>query len=446
MMRLTYFILFFTVKYSLRVFYPRQKTINSPKEFYGRTIYVSNHAASFMDPLVVASMRMPIVFFMTRSDVFTPLSKPLLWASHMLPIYRQQDGEDTKAKNEEVFQKCSRILSFGRNLLIFGEGFTDDTFVRRLKPVKKGAARIGFKTLENINWKKKIYIAAVGCNYSLPNKMRSDILISTSDKICLNDYREEYEQNANKVITDITKRIETLMQEQITHVEKMENTSLHESIMIFTRRGMNADNFDRKNSLLSRWKYSRALAKWMNEQDVESNEELSKFKKDAESYFSLLRRVKLEERLLFWKINNPSMSRMKELFTMIALTPLAILGVIHLGLPYIIVKRFVEKSFRRKVFHGSVKLIVGKIAMGLLNIPVIFLFHAYVYPSWGLAFLYYFMIGIFGLCAYVWMLNFKDFKAKGIIAKTDTSKFEKKRAELIEKLKASVPEEFHPQM
>ncbi|MFK7786033.1 MAG: 1-acyl-sn-glycerol-3-phosphate acyltransferase [Crocinitomicaceae bacterium] len=443
-MRLVYFILFFTLKYALRVFYPRQKTVNSPKEFGGRTIYVSNHSASFMDPLVVASMRNPIVFFMTRSDVFTPISRPLLWASHMLPIYRQQDGEDTKAKNEEVFQKCSRILSFGRNLLIFGEGFTDDTFVRRLKPVKKGAVRIGFKTLENINWKKNIYIAAVGCNYTFPNKMRSGILISTSDKICLNEYRKEYEENPNKVIADITKRVEELMQEQITHVEDMENTSLHENIMIFSRRGMNANNFDRKNSLLSRWKYSKSLAKWINKEDIESNEKLSEFKKGAESYFSLLKRVKLEERLLFWKINNPGGSRMKELFTMIALTPLAILGVLHLGLPYIIVKRFVEKSFKRDVFYGSVKLIVGMIAMGLVNIPVIFLFHAYAYPSWGLAILYYFMIGIFGLCAYVWMLNFRDFKAKGIVAKTDTSKFEKKRAELIETLKTAVPTEFHP--
>lgn len=445
-MRFTYLILFFTLKYSMRIFYPRIKKINSPKEFGGRTIYVSNHAASFMDPLVVASLRMPIVFFMTRSDVFTPLSKPLLWASHMLPIYRQHDGEDTKAKNEEVFQKCSRILSFGRNLLIFGEGFTDDIFVRRLKPVKKGAARIGFKTLENINWKKKIYIAAVGCNYSLPNKMRSGVLLSTSDKICLNDYREEYEKNPNRVITYITKRIEALMQEQITHIENLDNTSLHENIMILTRRGMNADNFDRKNSLLNRWKYSRSLAKWINKEDVESNEKLTEFKKEAESYFSLLKRFKLEERLLFWKIQNPGVNRMKEVLTMIALTPLAILGVLHLGLPYILVKRFVEKSFKRKVFHGSVKLILGQIVMGLLNIPVIFLFHAYVYPNWWLALLYYFMIGIFGLCAYVWALNFKDFKAKGAVAKMDTSKLAKKRAELVEKLKAAIPNEFHPQV
>ena len=62
-MRFFYLILFFLLRYSLRIFYPRIKTVNAPKTFFGRTIYVSNHAASFMDPLVVATFRLPIVFF-----------------------------------------------------------------------------------------------------------------------------------------------------------------------------------------------------------------------------------------------------------------------------------------------------------------------------------------------------------------------------------------------
>ncbi|MEZ4889087.1 MAG: hypothetical protein R2779_00585 [Crocinitomicaceae bacterium] len=62
MMRFFYLMLKITLQYTLRIFYPRMKMINSPKEFYGRTIYVSNHAASFMDPLVVAALRRPIVF------------------------------------------------------------------------------------------------------------------------------------------------------------------------------------------------------------------------------------------------------------------------------------------------------------------------------------------------------------------------------------------------
>src|SRR6187431_1953617 len=121
-MRFFYFILYITLKYTLRVYFKTIKTFNSPKSFLGRTIYVSNHAASFMDPLVVASSRSPIVFFMTRSDVFNKFTRPFLWAAHMLPIYRQQDGVDTKDENTKVFEKTTKVLSYGRNLLIFGEG------------------------------------------------------------------------------------------------------------------------------------------------------------------------------------------------------------------------------------------------------------------------------------------------------------------------------------
>ena len=423
--------------------YPRLRVYNSPKRFLGSTIYVSNHAASFMDPLVVAAMRMPIVFFMTRSDVFTPLTKGFLWACQMLPIYRQQDNDDTKGKNEVIFKKCTRILKFGRNLLIFGEGFTDDTFIRRLKPVKKGAVRIGFMTLEDLNWKKKIYIAAVGCNYSEPNKMRSDLLISTSERICLNDYREQFEENPSKVINDLTKMVEKMMQEQITHVQKKEEAPFHENIMKLTRRGMNVENFNRSLSLKKRWRYSQKLADWMNTQNVEESENLTAVKKEAEGYFKLIKRFKLEERLIFWKMNNPRGSRLKEIAMMIILFPFAILGTIHCGIPYYFIKRFVEKTFRRKVFWASVKLILGMLAFGLINMPLIWIIYYFIYPSWWIAIGYYAAIGLFGLAAYMFVLNLKDFKKKGILKNTDISKFVSKRETLISNLKDIIPKEFN---
>ena len=441
-MRILYFLTKVTLNYSLRVFYPRLKQVNSPKEYLGRTIYVSNHAASFMDPLTIGSIQRPIVFFMTRSDIFNKKTQPFLWACQMLPIYREHDGENTRSKNEAVFEKCARILSFGRNLLVFGEGFTDDTFIRRLKPVKKGAVKIGFQTLEKLNWKKKIYMAAVGCNYSNPNQMRSDLLISTSDKICLNDYREMYEENPNKAITSVTRLIEKKMQEQITHVEKKENAPFHENIMKITRKGMNPDNFDRSIPLEKRWRYSQKLANWLNDQDLEENKELNDLKGEAEGYFKLLKRFRIQEHFLFWKKNTPGGSRMKELLMMIILFPFAIIGALHCALPYILVKRFVEKSFRRKVFWGSVKLIAGQLLIAILNIPLIFVFYYVVYPSWWLAFAYFLSIGMTGLAAYMWMKNFKDFKIKGVINKTDLSKLIKKRDELEEKINTLVPQSF----
>lgn len=439
-MRFLYLVLKFTLPYPLRVFYRQVRNINSPKEYLGRTIFVSNHANSFMDPLVVASVRNPIVFFMTRSDIFNKKTQPILWASHMLPIYREHDGEDTRSKNEEVFKKCTTILKNGRNLLLFGEGFTDDVFIRRLKPVKKGAVKIGFQSLEDLNWNKKIYIAAVGVNYTSPNRMRSDVLLSSSDRICLNDYREDYLENPNKTITTVTRLIEKMMQEQITHVENKDDAPLHENIMILTRRGMNVDNFDHSLTLKERWKYSQKLANWLNTQDLSTNNKLAQFRDNAENYFNLLKKYKLEENYLYWKETGGS--RVAELLKLIMLFPFAILGILHAGLPYIIVKQFVEKSFRRKVFWGSVKLMLGKFLIAIFNIPTIFLFYYYIYPSWWLAITYFFTIGLTGLAAYMWFVNFKRFRIKGKISKMDTSKFAEKRKELMEEMKTVVPQEF----
>ena len=111
--------------------------------------------------------------------------------------------------------------------MILGEGFTDDTFIRRLKPIKKGAVRIGFTTLEACNWKEDIYIAAVGCNYSDPARFGSDLLIKNSKPILLNQYQSEYQKNPSKVISEVTLLVEGL-KEELTHVEEIENAEYHE--------------------------------------------------------------------------------------------------------------------------------------------------------------------------------------------------------------------------
>ena len=438
-MRLFYFLLYVTLNYALRLFYPRLKIVNGPKLFLGRTIYVSNHAASFMDPLVVASLRRPIVFFMTRSDVFTTFTKPFLWAAHMLPIYRQLDGVDTKELNAKVFEKCTKILSFGRNLLIFGEGFTDDTFIRRLKPVKKGAIRIGFTAMESMNWKKKIYVAAVGCNYSDPNKIGSDLLVSTSERFCLNDYKEAYLENPNKTITELTRKVELLMQEQITHIEDKNWANFHEHVMQITRKGMNAENSDFRIPLIQRWHYSQHLAKWINELTDDQKENLKNLSSELATYFGLIKRMRLNENDVYTLSEYKSLNRTKEFLAMIVLFPLAVLGLIHCGPSYLIVKRFVEKSFKRRVFWGSVKLLLGMILIGLINIPFVFFFKWWIYPSTSLALLYYAGIGFYGLAAYKWFYYLKRYKEKGTTVKGDISNIIEKRTLLNKRIKEEIP-------
>lgn len=445
-MRFLYFLLYISLPYALRIYYPRQKFLNRQRKYFGRTIYVSNHAASFMDPLIIGSRQRPIVFFMTRSDVFRPWLKPILWLAHMIPIYRQHDGEDTKSKNDETFQTCNKILSSGRNLLIFGEGFTDDVFIRRLKPVKKGAARIGFGSLEEMNWEKKIYIASIGVNYGDPNYIGSDVLVSNGERICLNDYKEEYLAHPAKVINDLTKRIEKDMQDQLTHVENLQWVFFHEHVTRLLRNGLHPEDTDRSIPLKQRWDNSRALAAWMNGQDLDSDPVLLALKADLDNYFKTLKRQKISEKHLHAIDKNVSGS--KKVLFIVTLWPLAILGLIHCLLPYLLVKRFAEKSFRRRVFWGSVKMMLGILAIGLWNIPVVILMHKFLFVpllqlipglspyTWIFSLLYYFNTVWPGVIAYRFRRHFRDLKEIARLRKMNIQPLLAERRSLIERIKA----------
>lgn len=438
-MRPLYLLLKFLLKYTLWVYYPRFINVNKPKKRFARTIFASNHAAAFMDPLVVANSQPPIVFFMTRSDVFTPIMKPILWASHMLPIYRQQDGEDTKSKNEEVFQKCYRILKYGRSLILFAEGFTDDKFIRRLKPIKKGAVRIGFGALEDSNWSKPIYIQAVGVNYSDPNKLGSDVIVSNSEPICLNDYKEQYESDPNKTINQLTHEVELRIREQITDVRDKELALIHENVMRITRKGMNSTDTDKSIPLLKRWEYSKYLAYWFNEADEATKVKLKSLGDLMESYFKKQEGLDLNENDFYHVITN-KWSKLSDLFFLIGLFPLMLIGLLQNYIPYTFIKRFVEKSFKRKVFWGSVKMMLGVVAIGIFNLIILFVGHYFVFPSWSFWLFNYFIISpLTGVVAYRWFKRLKSFKKRKEIANGTWEDLGAERLKIHEEINLIIP-------
>ena len=124
---------------------------------------------------------------------------------------------------------------------------------------------------------------------------------------------------------------------------------------------------------------------------------------------------------------------------MIALFPFMILGLIHCGLPYYFTKRLVEKSFKRRVFWSSIKMLLGQTMIGILNMPVFYLFYKFIYPSYWLALVYYLALGLFGLAAYMWFRNFKSYQIKGKMGKVNINKYWQLRTNLVDKIKNSIP-------
>lgn len=438
-MRPFYLLLKLSLNLALRLFYKRFIILNKPKSYFGRTIYVSNHANSFMDPILIGSIDRPIVFFMTRSDVFVWWLKPVLWAAHMLPIYRQHDGVDTHRKNKKVFDKVNRTIYRGNNILIFGEGFTDDIPIRGLKPVKKGAVRMGFTALEATEWNRKIYVAGMGVSYTDRNTVGSEFVVKHADKICLNDYKEAYLNNPNKVINDLTKVVEKNMQECIVYIHNKENYSFFENVMKITRKGYNHENHDDTISLRNRFYYSQNLATWFNENVTMEHEELQLLKKDLDNYFSLEKRMKVQDRFVLAKSNPSLVSTLPNYLFLFFAFPFAIIGYVFGFIPYIAAKKITEKIMRRKVFWGSVKIMMAKIIGSLINIPILIWLTKSYLPHWSLGVLMYFLIPVFWRISYAYTKQFGEIRLKNAMKKVDLTKFEVKRKELVERILRLIP-------
>jgi hypothetical protein len=119
----------------------------------------------------------------------------------------------------------------------------------------------------------------------------------------------------------------------------------------------------------------------------------------------------------------------------ILIIPFILLGLIHQLIPYLIVKRFVEGTFKRDVFWSGVKLMVGATLSAVYNVIFIFFFYKFIYPSYGLALLYYLIVpSITGLIAYVQVKNLKNALAYRKVQSSELAKMLAIRKTLVDKL------------
>jgi len=208
--------------------------------------------------------------------------------------------------------------------------------------------------------------------------------------------------------------------------------------MILTRKGMNSESYDKNLSLKSRYEYSKNLAIWMNQAPIDYLEPL---KEVTENYFESLNKRNISDNEVY-EIEHKKVETRIKLAKLLLLFPWSILGLIHCGLPYFAVKSFVEKKFKRAVFWGSTKMLFSMICIGLLNIPVIFLFSNFFNVSnwWGL--IYYLLIGLFGLGFYLSMTLIKDLIRSSKLKKENVNELINKRNQAMSLLKKIIPSEY----
>ncbi|MCB0636727.1 MAG: 1-acyl-sn-glycerol-3-phosphate acyltransferase, partial [Lewinella sp.] len=110
-------------------------------------ILAANHPTAFIEPCILACFGDRPLHFLVRGNLFKKgIYDKLLRSLHMLPVFRFVDGgyEDLK-QNYATFAACHEALAQRKTIMILAEGRC--IHEKRLRPIRKGTARIAFGTL-----------------------------------------------------------------------------------------------------------------------------------------------------------------------------------------------------------------------------------------------------------------------------------------------------------
>lgn len=187
-------------------------------------IFAPSHQSAFTDALcLILPTRYTndrFIYPLIRADAFGN-NKAVDWmltAFHMLPVYRPKDRVDIKKRNERIFTDCYDILSRNRNLLIHPEG--NCFAVRKVRPFKKGLARIAFGAEQVNDFDLDIQVVPVGINYRRVMGARGGIHIRFGTPIPITDYKQDYREHAATAMTRLTNKVEQEVKKVTVDIQK----------------------------------------------------------------------------------------------------------------------------------------------------------------------------------------------------------------------------------
>lgn len=205
-------------------------------------ILAANHPSAFLEPCLLACWLPRPLYFLARGNLFdNPIFAALLRSWHLVPVYRaDESGFSAVRQNYQSFAYCYRTLQQGKPVMILVEGRT--AHEKRLRPLKKGTARVAFGALE-FDPSLDLHVVPVGVNYTDALRWRTEAMIDFGEPIRVRDYFEAYQAHPGKAIAAFTEVLHARLELRVVTIDDAEDDAWVEQLL----------EMDRHNRELSVW-------------------------------------------------------------------------------------------------------------------------------------------------------------------------------------------------
>lgn len=255
-------------------------------------ILALNHPTAFVEPCILATTLTEELHFLVRGDFFKkPLYNKILRGLGCLPVFRMKDGGYENIKNNfSTFNVTFEALSQGQPIIILAEGTT--VHEKRLRPLKKGTARLALGTMATYGKETDVHIVPVGVNYTYAEQFRSEVMIEFGKPIRASDYWESYEDSPAKGIKQLTDELRHRLAEKVVIIAEKEDEKFTEQQFILSRNGKKKEIFPLLSKRGSRLKAEKRISETINKMPFEKK---NKAKKATQAYFDQLASLEITD-------------------------------------------------------------------------------------------------------------------------------------------------------
>jgi len=373
--------------FALKIFFRKIYFTHRDRIPKGKPLLLAiNHPTAFIEPCICACFLPMPLYFLVRGDLFKkPLFRKFLNILHMVPIYRmKEDGLDQVKKNDTTFQFCYQALNEKKTVVILPEGKTIQE--KRLRPIRKGLARIAFGTYEKYG-DIDLHIVPIGVNFTEADQFRSVAMFHVAEPIRLRDYYDAHAENPKKAIRLLTAKVKEDLENHIVNIPKVEDETLAEQLFEVNRNNRSEKIFPLVSENIQPIQAEMKIA---NEVSEMTEDEKNNKAKTSQDYFSDLKKHEVND----FGVKNSSFSNFKNLLLLIVGFLPAVIGF-AINYPMAgYAKRFSQSNVKQLEFKAPVAIAIG---LGISVLIIIVTLLLAIFWNWWVILIF---IGVFYLGRY----------------------------------------------
>jgi 1-acyl-sn-glycerol-3-phosphate acyltransferase len=360
--------------------------MNVPEE--GPLILAANHPGSVLDAVLLSTQVSRPIRYLARSGLFrVPVMASLFRSLGAIPIYRPSESADSGERNRVTFARVYEHLDDSGCIGIFPEGRNSSWAT--VGQLRKGVARMALGAEERHDFALGLVVVPVGITHDRRELLSSDALLRFGKPIRVDEFRELHASDPEAAVQAMTEQVQKDLRRQALHVsdrrlERMINdfeAAFSEQLAGLLDGDEPKQDEEAEQSLVKRWVWkmlrlyhrsSRARGRAL-ERRILSRQLISQvlssalvheprrvlgLKKQLERYKDHLGQTRLRAALEqpFDKPVRERWLRLRMSVFAVAMAPIALFGLIHNVLPYLVTQflpRLVrDEAVRTFAFFG----------------------------------------------------------------------------------------------